>query len=164
MIRRCSDTDFEVILDIINDGARAYKGVIPDDCWHEPYMTHEELSFEIQDGVLFWGYEEKGRLIAVMGIQDKGDVMLIRHAYVRTAMRNQGIGEKLLRFHASKTVKPILIGTWADAVWAVAFYKKHGYLLLETEEKNRLLMRYWTISKRQIETSVVLADKKWTGI
>ncbi|MCX5816958.1 MAG: GNAT family N-acetyltransferase [Proteobacteria bacterium] len=164
MIRRCGDTDFEVILDIINDGARAYEGVIPADCWHEPYMTHEELRFEIQDGVLFWGYEEKYGLNAVMGIQDKNDAILIRHAYVRTARRNQGIGEKLLRFHELQTTKPMLIGTWADALWAIAFYKKHGYRLLETEEKNRLLMRYWTISRRQVETSVVLADKKWTSI
>ncbi|MEW6665175.1 MAG: GNAT family N-acetyltransferase [Thermodesulfobacteriota bacterium] len=164
MIRRCTETDFDVILRIINDGAQAYKGVIPEDRWHDPYMSHEELRREIEDGVLFWGYEEQDGLAAVMGIQDKGDVTLIRHAYVRTSRRNHGIGGRILRFLESMTAKPILIGTWAAATWAIAFYERKGYRLLETGEKDRLLMKYWTIPERQVEISVVLASAKWRSL
>ena len=160
MIRKCEESDFEVILDIINDGAQAYKGVIPADCWHDPYMSREELKNEIQDGICFWGVEDEGALIGVMGIQDKGDVTLIRHSYVRSNRRNQGIGTRLLCFLESKTEKPILIGTWAKATWAIAFYKSNGYDLLPEEEKNRLLRKYWTIPERQVATSVVLAKKR----
>jgi len=161
MIRKCKDTDFEAILRIINDGARAYRGVIPEDCWHDPYMRPEELGCEIRDGVLFWGYEKEDCLTAVMGIQDRGDVTLIRHAYVRTSLRQQGIGGRLLRFLEAIITKPILIGTWSAATWAIAFYEKSGYRLLEREEKDWLLMTYWTIPERQIETSVVLANAQW---
>jgi N-acetylglutamate synthase-like GNAT family acetyltransferase len=161
MIRKLTDSDFEVILEIINDGAQAYKGVIPADCWHEPYMSKEELKEEIKDLVCFWGFEDKGYLIGVMGIQDRGDVSLIRHAYVRSNRRNQGIGTRLLRHLESTTEKPILIGTWADASWAIEFYKKNGYQLLPEEEKNRLLRKYWKIPERQVLTSVVLANKRW---
>jgi GNAT superfamily N-acetyltransferase len=161
MIRKCTDKDIDVIFQIINDAATAYKGVIPADCWHEPYMTLEQLKWEIGDGVRFWGYADENDLIGVMGIQDKGEVTLIRHAYVRTDDRNRGIGTQLLRYLEPTTEKPILIGTWADAVWAVAFYEKNGYRLLPTDEKNRLLKSFWTISQRQIETSVVLALAKW---
>jgi len=161
MIRKLTDSDFEVILEIINDGAQAYKGVIPADCWHEPYMSKEELKEEIKDFVCFWGFEDKGYLIGVMGIQDRGDVSLIRHAYVRSNRRNQGIGTRLLRHLESTTEKPILIGTWADASWAIEFYKKNGYQLLPEEEKNRLLRKYWKIPERQVLTSVVLANKRW---
>lgn len=161
MIRNCTDADVESIFQIINDAAKAYKGIIPGDCWHEPYMPREQLQWEISDGVCFWGFEDEKILIGIMGIQDKGEVTLIRHAYVRTDKRNQGIGAKLLRYLETTTDKPILIGTWADAVWAVAFYQKNGYRLLPTEEKNRLLRKFWTISERQVETSVVLADAKW---
>ena len=161
MIRKCTDSDFEVILEIINEAAKAYKGVIPIDCWHEPYMSREELKHEIEDRVSFWGFEDEGALIGVMGIQDKGDVILIRHAYVRSNKRNQGIGTRLLRFLDSTTQKPVLIGTWADATWAIAFYKKNGYRLLSEEEKNQLLRKYWTIPERQVVTSVVLANKRW---
>jgi GNAT superfamily N-acetyltransferase len=163
MIRKLTDSDFEVILEIINDGAQAYKGVIPVDCWHEPYMSREELKHEIEDRVCFWGFEDGGTLIGVMGIQDRGDVALIRHAYVRSNRRNQAIGTRLLRFLESITEKPILIGTWADATWAISFYKKNGYRLLPEEEKDRLLMKYWTIPERQVITSVVLANKRWTS-
>lgn len=162
MIRRCKESDFEMILEIINDAAQAYKGVIPVDCWHEPYMSWEELRHEIEDGVCFWGFEEGGTLIGVMGIQDKGEVALIRHAYVRSDKRNQGIGTCLLHFLESTTEKPILVGTWANASWAIAFYEKNGYRLLLEEEKNRLLRKYWTIPERQIVNSVVLANKRWT--
>jgi N-acetylglutamate synthase-like GNAT family acetyltransferase len=163
MIRICSDHDFEEVFEIINDAAKAYKGVIPTDCWHEPYMWREQLRWEIDDGVVFWVYQEEKDLIGVMGIQDKNEVTLIRHAYVRTSRRNQGIGARLLRFLESATDKPILIGTWAAAAWAVAFYQKNGYRLVSEEEKNHLLRKYWTISDRQVETSVVLADTKWTN-
>jgi GNAT superfamily N-acetyltransferase len=163
MIRKCGKTDFEAIFEIINDAAGAYKGIIPDDCWHEPYMPREELKEKIEAGVSFWGYEDKEALIAVMGIQDKGEVTLIRHAYVRTSKRNQGIGTHLLRFLESMTEKPMLVGTWAAATWAIAFYQKNGYRLLPQAEKNRLLRKYWTVPERQIETSMVLASVKWTS-
>jgi N-acetylglutamate synthase-like GNAT family acetyltransferase len=163
MIRKCTDSDIEVILEIINDAAQAYKGVIPVDCWHEPYMSREELKQEIENQVCFWGYEDEDTLMGVMGIQDKGEVALIRHAYVRSNRRNQGIGTRLLRFLESETEKQILIGTWADTTWAIAFYKKNGYRLLSAEEKDRLLRKYWTIPERQMVTSVVLAHKGGTS-
>lgn len=161
MIRDCNEADFEAIIEIINDAAEAYRGIIPADRWHEPYMSLEQLRREVDEGVQFWGFEEDRTLAGVMGIQDKGDVTLIRHAYVRSRMRNRGTGSRLLRFLESTTEKPILIGTWADATWAVAFYQKHGYRLVSTEEKNQLLRKYWHIPERQVETSVVLAGKKW---
>lgn len=142
---------------IINDAATAYKGVIPADCWHEPYMPLSELTSEVSAGVTFWGYVQNGRLLGIMGIQDRGDVTLIRHAYVLTRERNAGIGSTLLRHLETLTSKLILIGTWKAATWAISFYRKNGYTLVTEEEKNRLLAKYWTISTRQIETSVVLA-------
>ena len=160
MIRQCSDDDFEMIYEIINDAALAYKGIIPKDRWKEPYMSREELRHEIDEGVAFWGYEEDGKLKGVMGIQDVQDVTLIRHAYVRTAEKNKGIGSKLMSHLRQMTDRPILIGTWADAVWAIWFYEKHGFRLVSTEEKNRLLKKYWRIPERQVETSVVLAEKR----
>jgi N-acetylglutamate synthase-like GNAT family acetyltransferase len=163
MIRKCTEADFEAIYGIINDAAEAYRGVIPADRWHEPYMSREQLKQEIDAGVQFWGFEEDSTLVGVMGIQDKGDVTLIRHAYVRSRMRNHGIGLRLLRFLESTAEKPILIGTWADATWAVAFYQKYGYRLVSAEEKNRLLRKYWHIPERQVETSVVLVGKKWSS-
>ncbi len=159
MIRRCTGSDINAIFEIINDAALAYKGVIPADRWHEPYMTAEEIRHEIKDGVVFWGFEQEDRLAAVMGIQDQGDVALIRHAYVRTKLRRQGIGEKLLKHLENLTDKPILVGTWKDASWAIAFYRKHGYDPVAQEEKDRLLRRYWSVPERQIETSVVLAKR-----
>jgi len=161
VIRACTPTDFDDMFDIINDAAQAYRGIIPEDRWHEPYMPKSELQHEIDDGVVFWGYEDSGMLIGVMGIQDKGDVDLIRHAYVRTNRRKQGVGTTLLHYLESRSVKPLLIGTWTDAVWAVRFYQKNGYRLLEKDEKNRLLRKYWSIPERQVETSVVLADRKY---
>jgi len=161
MIRKCSEPDVEAICEIINDAAEAYRGIIPADRWHQPYMSREQLEQEINVGVEFWGFEEDRILIGVMGIQDKWDVTLIRHAYVKSRMRNRGVGSRLLRFLESTTKKPILIGTWADATWAVAFYQKHGYRMVSTDEKNRLLRKYWDIPERQVETSVVLVGKKW---
>ena len=160
-IRRCTAEDFEEIHEIINDAAQAYKGVIPPDCWKEPYMSREELQREIESGIDFWGYEEGGRLIGVMGIQHVRDVTLIRHSYVRTAKRRQGIGGKLLSHLRRQTTRPILIGTWADATWAIHFYEKNGFRLVPPGEKDRLLRKYWSIPERQIETSVVLGDQRW---
>ena len=161
MIRPCAHSDFESIWEIINDGAQAYKGIIPADRWREPYMPKAALQHEIADGIEFWGVDSDEGLVGVMGIQDKGEVHLIRHAYVKTARRRQGIGAQLLEFLESRSTKPILIGTWADAAWALSFYQKHGYRLLDTEEKNALLKKFWSIPDRQVETSVVLANAKW---
>lgn len=164
MIRQCDASDFEGICSIINDAAQAYKGVIPADRWNEPYMPEDELRHEIADGVMFWGYEDGGELVGVMGIQHVQDVMLIRHAYVRTTRRNQGIGGKLLSWLCSQGTRPVLIGTWADAVWAIRFYEKRGFRVVSPEEKTRLLRKYWSVPDRQIETSVVLADQKWLAM
>jgi len=147
-----------VIYEIINDAAQAYNGVIPPDCWKEPYMSKDELRHEMDAGVAFWGYEEDGRLVGVMGIQHVQDVTLIRHAYVRTGQQHRGIGGQLLSYLRTQTVYPVLVGTWADAIWAIRFYEKHGFRLVSSEEKDRLLRKYWSIRERQIETSVVLAD------
>ena len=160
MIRPCADADFQAILEIINDAAQAYRGTIPADCWHEPYMPEAELAHQIESGVRFWGYEENGELSGVMGIQHVRDLTLIRHAYVRTVCRYRGIGAALLMHVRTLTAKPILIGTWAAASWAIRFYEKHGFALIGGEEKNRLLRKYWTIPERQIETSVVLTEAR----
>ena len=161
MIAKCEQKDFDEIYQIINDGATAYRNVIPADRWHEPYMTSGELKRQIDEGVEFWSYSEDGKIIGVMGIQFKEDVTLIRHAYVRTLKRNSGIGSRLLEYLCTISTLPVLIGTWADASWAIQFYLKHGFRLLPKEEKDKLLVRYWTIPLRQIETSVVLADRRW---
>jgi GNAT superfamily N-acetyltransferase len=160
-IRPCTAADLPSLFSIVNDAARAYQGVIPADCWREPYMPLEELEREIGDGVAFSGYEAGCELLGVMGIQDRGDVTLIRHAYVRTSERRKGIGDALLKHLEGMTAKPILIGTWTAASWAIRFYEKNGYRLLPRPEIERLLRRYWTISERQIETSVVLANAAW---
>jgi N-acetylglutamate synthase-like GNAT family acetyltransferase len=159
MIRPCSNSEFDTIYEIVNDAAQAYRGIIPADRWKEPYMPRDELRHEMDEGVVFWGYEEDGELIGVMGIQHVQDVTLIRHAYVRTDRRNQGIGGKLLSHLRKQTTRPLLIGTWADATWAIRFYEKHGFRLVTEEEKNRLLRKYWSIPERQVETSVVLAEQ-----
>lgn len=161
MIRQCTDIDFETIRSIINDAAKRYEGVIPDDCWKVPYMSGDELRHEIEDGVVFWGYEKEGHLIGVMGIQNVKDVTLIRHAYVRPTEQGQGIGTELLSFLSNRTPRPILIGTWADAVWAVGFYEKRGFVLVPLQRKDQLLKKYWSVPQRQSEASVVLADKNW---
>jgi len=161
MIARCTSSDFGDILEIINDAAEAYRGVIPADRFSSPYMSAEQLRHEIGDGVVFWGFSEDGSLIGVMGIQDVQDVTLIRHAYVRTARRGQGIGSRLLAQLRGQTARPILMGTWAEARWAVSFYQRHGFRLVTPEEKDRLLRKYWKIPERQVETSVVLADEIW---
>jgi len=161
MIRKCDDRDFETVYEIINEAAQVYKGIIPADRWKEPYMPRDELRHEIDSQVRFWGYEEDGELLGVMGIQDVLDVTLIRHSYVRTAQQNRGIGGKLLSHLRALTSRPILVGTWADATWAIRFYEKHKFRLVTPEEKDRLLKKYWSIPDRQIETSVVLAEESW---
>jgi GNAT superfamily N-acetyltransferase len=161
MIRQCTDPDLPEMYTVINDAAQAYKGIIPDDRWQEPYMPMDELQAEIRDGVEFWGLEENGKLTGVMGIQNKVTVALIRHAYVRTEDRNRGVGTQLLRHLESLTNKPILIGTWAAATWAIRFYERNGYRLLSRQDTDRLLRQYWRIPERQIVTSVVLASRNW---
>ena len=162
MLRKCTASDHEAMQALINDAARAYKGVIPEDRWHEPYMSMEELQAEIQDGgVECHGIEQGGRLAGVMGVQDKMEVTLIRHAYVRTASQGRGLGRQLLRHLEGLTQKPILIGTWQAATWAIRFYEKNGYALQSRDTTRSLLRRYWSIPERQIETSVVLAN--WRG-
>lgn len=161
MIRQCDSTDFETLYSIINDAAEAYRRVIPRDCWNEPYMSREYLRREMDAGVVFWGVEDSGQIVGVMGIQDVQDVTLIRHAYVRTSLRNRGFGGTLITVLYDKTNRPVLVGTWASAAWAVRFYEKHGFRLVSPEEKDRLLKQYWSIPDRQVETSVVLADQRW---
>ena len=160
MLRRCDESDFEAIWQIINDGAQAYNGVIPHDRWKEPYMSRDQLRAEMRDGVEFWGFEENGELNGVMGIQPVKDVTLIRHAYIRTQRQKAGIGARLLAHLRSLAAGPVLIGTWADASWAIRFYEKHGFELVAPEEKDRLLRAYWAVPDEQIATSVVLVDRK----
>jgi len=160
-IRRSVEADGPAILAVVNDAAQAYRGVIPADRWHEPYMPKDELEREISEGVAFWVAEEDGRVLGVMGIQDKGDVALVRHAYVASATQGKGVGTKLLRHVGSLADKPILIGTWAAASWAIEFYERNGFTVVPDGEKDRLLRTYWSIPARQIETSVVLADGRW---
>jgi GNAT superfamily N-acetyltransferase len=161
MIAPCKHDDFDLMFRVINDAAQAYRGAIPADCWHDPYMSREYLEKEISRGVVFYGCSENGGLSGVMGIQDVQDVTLIRHAYVLTEFQRTGIGGKLLAFLVKQTDRPVLMGTWKAATWAIRFYQKHGLTLVDEDTKNRLLKKYWIISDRQIETSVVLADGKW---
>jgi GNAT superfamily N-acetyltransferase len=157
MIRSLLSSDFDSILKVINDAAQAYKGIIPDDRWKEPYMSARELKEEIEAGVRFFGRAEGVHLIGVAGIQIIKAITLIRHAYVLTRWQRRGIGTSLLEYLLSLAATPeILVGTWADATWAVRFYEKHGFKLVSPNEKDRLLRQYWNISERQIETSVVL--------
>ncbi len=161
MIRHCEPRDLPTIHAIINDAAQAYRGIIPEDRWHDPYMPREELQQEIAQGVGFWGYEEGGELIGVIGLQHLEDVCLIRHAYVLTVHQRRGLGARLLAHLRKLATRPMLVGTWADAVWAIRFYQKHGFRLVSGEEKERLLRKYWSIPERQVETSLVLADESW---
>jgi N-acetylglutamate synthase-like GNAT family acetyltransferase len=161
VIRKSVESDFAAILAIVNDAAQAYREVIPGDRWHDPYMSPDELAREISGGVVFWVAEEEGRLLGVMGIQDKGDVALVRHAYVAPTLQRKGVGTSLLRHVEGLTDKPILIGTWASASWAIDFYRRNRFTVVSSSDKDRLLRTYWSIPERQIETSVVLADARW---
>jgi N-acetylglutamate synthase-like GNAT family acetyltransferase len=160
-IRPCRDDERSAILAIVNVAAQAYRGVIPADRWHEPYMPADELKSEIAAGIEFWVAEEDGVLLGVMGIQDKGEVALIRHAYVPTRRQRKGVGSKLLKHLERLADKPFLIGTWAASSWAIAFYERNGFSVVTNAEKERLLRTFWSIPERQIETSVVLADARW---
>lgn len=161
MIRKVPSAQFDFILSVVNDAAQAYKGVIPVDCWKEPYMTLEELRGEIEDGVVFYGWFESSGLVGVMGIQPLEDVTLIRHAYVLTSYQRRGIGEKLFRHLLGLAgTGEVLVGTWKAAWWAVRFYEKQGFCLVEDEQEK--LRKYWNISKRQAETSVVLELERKT--
>ena len=156
-IRPCRDDERAAILEIVNAAAEAYRGVIPADRWHEPYMPADELDAEIAAGVAFWGYEADGELLGVMGIQPVRDVDLIRHAYVAPAAQGRGIGGALLEHLLNGATRPMLVGTWAAAEWAIRFYRRHGFELQSRERGAELLRAYWSIPERQIETSVVLA-------
>jgi GNAT superfamily N-acetyltransferase len=156
-VRRCRDDERAAILRIVNLAAEAYRGVIPADRWHEPYMAASELDEEIAAGVAFWGYESDGELLGVMGIQVVRDVDLIRHAYVVPGRQRGGVGGALLEHLIGVSTRRMLVGTWAAAEWAIRFYQRHGFELVTPEQKTALLRRYWTLPDRQIETSVVLA-------
>jgi GNAT superfamily N-acetyltransferase len=161
MIRACQPIEFDAIHEIINDAAQVYKGVIAPDRWHEPYMSRDELRREIEDGVRFWGFEVEGRIVAVMGLQCVKDVALIRHAYTRRTHQQRGYGSALVSHLRERTQLPMLIGTWKAATWAIRFYQRLGFRLVDQDEKDRLLRRYWSVPCRQIEESVVLADQRW---
>ena len=163
MIAPCTEAHIPAIFSIVNDAARAYRGHVPEDCLHEPYMPEEELRGEIAAGVRFFGWFEDGALLGVMGIQDVQDVTLIRHAYVATRTRRSGIGGKLLEHLLALTDRPVLVGTWRAATWAVDFYARHGFHLVDEAEKTALLRKYWRITERQNETSVVLRATQHEG-
>ena len=164
MYRQSNESDFKTIYEIINSAAVVYKGVIPADRWQEPYMPKEELAREIAAGVVFWCWEVDGDILGVMGIQDVKDVTLIRHAYTLPACQRNGIGSKLLQYLTGLTKRPLLMGTWKNANWAIRFYEKHGFTLVTEEEKNILLKKYWDIPARQVETSVVLSNSPAKGL
>lgn len=164
MIRPCGTGDFHAIHTVINKAAHVYRGVIPPDRWQEPYMPEEELADEIKSGVNFWCWEEAGTILGVMGIQDVRDVTLIRHAYTLPDRQRTGIGSRLLKHLAAMTERPLLMGTWAAATWAVRFYEKQGFALVTEDEKNILLRKYWHIPERQVETSVVLSNSPVTDL
>jgi GNAT superfamily N-acetyltransferase len=156
IVRPCRDDERQAILAIVNSAAEAYRGVIPADRWHEPYMPADELDAELAAGVAFWGYEDGGELLGIMGIQPVRDVDLIRHAYVSPRSQGGGIGSALLERLTGSRARPLLVGTWAAAEWAIRFYSRHGFELVSPERRSELLKQYWTIPERQIETSVVL--------
>jgi GNAT superfamily N-acetyltransferase len=161
MICKLTNSDFQVILKIINEAANAYRNKIPADRWNEPYMSQEELREEILSGIQFYGWLENESVIAVMGIQPVKDVTLIRHAYTLTSQQRRGIGEKLLKYLLDLAETPrILVGTWKTAPWAIHFYQKHGFILLSRQETDKLLRKYWNIPERQVETSVILELKR----
>jgi len=160
LIRPCRADERDAIVAIVNAAAEAYRGVIPADRWHDPYMSRDELDAEIAAGVAFWGYEADAALVGVMGLQPVGDVELIRHAYVLPAQQGRGVGSAMLRHLRGLSARPMLVGTWAAAEWAIRFYERNGFALVSEAEKTELLRRYWTIPERQIETSVVLAEDR----
>ena len=163
-IRKAVEGDLGSMLTLVNDAAQAYRGVIPVDRWHDPYMPENELANEIQDGISFWVAEEEGQLLGMIGIQNKGDVTLVRHAYVAPIKQRAGVGTKLLRHVSELACKPVLIGTWAAASWAIEFYRRNGFTLVPDAHEERLLRTYWSIPEEQISASVVLADRQWIDV
>lgn len=161
LVRQCRDDELPVVARIINEAAEAYRSVIPSDRWHEPYMSAAELHENIASGVAMWGYELDRQLIGVMGVQRVRDVELIRHAYVLPGRQRLGVGAQLLTYLRSRTTYPMLVGTWAAAQWAIAFYERHGFVLVPREQAPILLRKYWAIPERQVHTSVVLANPPW---
>jgi GNAT superfamily N-acetyltransferase len=159
VIRPCRDDERPAILDIVNAAAEAYRGVIPAEGWHEPYMSARELDGEIAAGVEFWCYEDDGDVLGVMGLQPVRDVALIRHAYVAPGSQRRGVGGALLEHLTQRSTRRMLVGTWAAAEWAVAFYRRHGFELMPPDRARTLLETYWSIPERQIRTSVVLAQR-----
>ena len=157
-IRPCRDDERPAILAIVNAAAQAYRGVIPADRWHEPYMSAEALDGELAAGVAFWGYEDERELAGVMGVQPVRDVELIRHAYVAPRHQRKGIGGALMRALPRDSARPLLVGTWAAAHWAIAFYERHGFVRVPPARAAALLGAYWSLPERQIATSVVLAN------
>jgi GNAT superfamily N-acetyltransferase len=157
-IRHCRDDEQPVVLEIINSAASAYRGVIPGDCWHEPYMALDEFQREVRAGVTFWGYDIDRALVGVMGMQPVRDVDLIRHAYIRPQFQSRGIGSALLERLRRLSGRHMLVGTWAAAAWAVRFYRRHGFELVPEQRKASLLETYWAVPARQIEASVVLEN------
>jgi GNAT superfamily N-acetyltransferase len=156
-IRRCRPDERAAILSIVNAAAEAYRGVIPADRWHDPYMSEASLDKEIAAGVEFWGYERGGELLGVMGIQPVRDVDLIRHAYVKPGSQRLGVGGALIAHLQNLSARPMLVGTWADAEWAIRFYQRQGFALVPAGRTAQVLKSYWNIPERQIESSVVLA-------
>ena len=163
MIRQCTPAEFDDIWAVIDDAAAAYRGIIAADRWNDPYMSRDELRREIDEGVIFLGFFDGGQLLGVMGLQHVAEVALIRHAYTRTASQRRGIGTALLAYLQRQTDRPLLVGTWKAATWAVRFYETRGFRLVDARQKDALLRRYWTVPARQIEESVVLANDRWTA-
>jgi GNAT superfamily N-acetyltransferase len=161
IVRRCEPVELDEAYRVINDAAEAYRATIPADRWNEPYMSREELQGEVEAGVVFWGAFDDGVLLGVMGLQEVADVALIRHAYTRTASQGRGVGTTLLECLRSQAARPMLVGTWRAAAWAIRFYERHGFSLVTDQQKDVLLHRYWSIPERQVEESVVLADARW---
>ena len=162
-IRRCDDEDLATMLAIVNAAAEAYRGVIPADRWHEPYMQESELREELAAGVEFWGLQTEDGLVGVMGVQPVKDVDLIRHAYVRPDRQRHGVGAELIEHLRRRSPRRMLVGTWAAATWAIGFYQRHGFGLVAPDAAAALLRTYWTIPERQIATSVVLASPPHRG-
>ena len=157
MITECTKKNISNILYVINDASLKYKGIIPNDCWHEPYMTKQKLISEFANGVRMFGYNKDSNLVGVMGIQELKNVTLIRHAYILTQYQGLGIGKSLLQhLFKIKTSSCLLVGTWRDATWAIQFYEKFGFLLHTKKQTAQLLKKYWNLPSKQIENSVVL--------
>ncbi len=157
MIRKYTKIDSSKILHIINDAAKKYKGIIPDDCWHEPYMSEQELIDEFNDEVRMYGYHDNNKLIGVIGIQEVQDIILIRHAYTLTSYQNKGTGSAMLEYLLKKSQNSrLLVGTWKNATWAIRFYEKFGFVVHAKEQSTLLLKKYWKIQSKQIKNSVVL--------